>query len=131
MSTAVRYYSRGGNTKAMAEAIAKAAGVEAVSVDAAGAKIEEPVDMLFVGGALYAYGIDSHLRNYLKSLKKEDAKKAAVFTTTWISRHSIDLIKKGLSEAGIPVVDEALYVRGKPGDAQLKEAAEFAAKYMQ
>ena len=37
MSTAVRYYSRGGNTKAMAEAIAKAAGVEAVSVDAAGA----------------------------------------------------------------------------------------------
>ena len=39
MSTAVRYYSRGGNTKAMAEAIAKAAGVEAVSVDAAGAKM--------------------------------------------------------------------------------------------
>ena len=33
MSIAVRYYSRSGNTKAVAEAIADAAGVAAVSVD--------------------------------------------------------------------------------------------------
>ncbi|MBR6959157.1 MAG: extracellular solute-binding protein, partial [Clostridiales bacterium] len=81
-----------------------------------------------VGGALYAYGIDSHLRDYLKTLTKDSAKKAAVFTTTWISRHSINLIKKGLGEAGIPVVDEALYVRGKPGEAQLKEALDLLIK---
>ncbi|MBQ9421150.1 MAG: flavodoxin [Lachnospiraceae bacterium] len=130
MSTAVRYFSRSGNTKALADAIAKAAGVEAVSVDAAGAKIEEPVDMLFVGGALYAYGIDSHLRDYLKTLKKENVKKAAVFSTSWVSRHAIDLIKKGLSEAGIQVVDETFYVRNKPNEVQLKEAAEFTARYM-
>jgi flavodoxin len=33
MKTAVRYYSGSGNTKALAEAIASAAGVKAVSVD--------------------------------------------------------------------------------------------------
>ena len=33
MKTAVRYYSRFGNTKAIAEAIASVAGVEAISVD--------------------------------------------------------------------------------------------------
>ncbi len=33
MSTLVRYYSRSGNTKVLAEAIAEAAGVKAVSVD--------------------------------------------------------------------------------------------------
>ena len=33
MKTAVRYYSRSGNTKAVAEAIAEAAGVKAVPVD--------------------------------------------------------------------------------------------------
>lgn len=59
MNAAVRYYSRSGNTKAVAEAIAKGAGVQAVSVDAADAKITEPVDVLFIGGALYAYGLDS------------------------------------------------------------------------
>ena len=33
MNIAVRYYSRSGNTKAVADAIAEAAGVRVVSVD--------------------------------------------------------------------------------------------------
>ena len=130
MSVAVRYYSRSGNTKAVADAIAKAAGVPATSVDQADAKIEEPVDVLFIGGALYAYGIDSHLKEYLRTLKKEDAKKAVVFSTSWISKHSIDLIKKGLSEAGITVADETFYVKSRPSEAQLREAADFAGTFI-
>lgn len=35
MNVAVRYYSRSGNTRTLAEALAKAAGVQAMSVDAA------------------------------------------------------------------------------------------------
>ncbi len=130
MGVAVRYYSRSGNTKAVAEAIAKAAGVKAVSVDQKDAALKEPVDVLFIGGALYAYGIDSHLKEYLKSLKKGDAKRAVVFSTSWISKHSIDLIKKGLTEAGIPVAEEYFYSKSKPGDAVLREAAAFAAKHI-
>lgn len=130
MSVAVRYYSRSGNTKAVAEAIAEAAGTIAVSVDARDAELREPVDVLFIGGALYAYGIDRNLKEYLKTLKKEDAKKAVVFSTSWISRHSIDLIRKGLSEAGIPVETESFYVKNKPNETQLKEAADFARKYI-
>lgn len=130
MSAAVRYYSRSGNTKAVAEAIAKAAGVEAVSVDAKEAKLSEPADVLFIGGALYAYGIDKNLKEYLNALKKEDVKKAVVFSTSWISKHSIDLIKKGLSEKGIPVEEEAFYVKSSPDEKQLKEAAEFAKRYL-
>lgn len=56
MKAAVRYYSRTGNTKIAAEAIARAAGTRAVSVDAPDAAIQDPVDVLFIGGALYAYG---------------------------------------------------------------------------
>ena len=95
MSTAVRYYSRSGNTKAIADAIASAAGVPAISVDSTESAIEDSVDVLFIGGALYAYGLDNHLKDYLKTLKKTDAKKAVVFSTSWISKHSLDLIKKG------------------------------------
>ena len=129
MNIAVRYYSRSGNTKAVAEAMAKAAGVSAVSVDLAEAKIAEPVDVLFIGGALYAYGIDSHLKEYLKTLRAGDAKKAVVFSTSWVSKHAIDLVKKGLLEAGIPVEEEFFYVKGKPSEAELKDAAEFAKKF--
>lgn len=130
MNVAVRYYSRTGNTKAVAEAIAKAAGVEAVNVDSGNAKLSEPLDVLFIGGALYAYGIDNHLKNYLKTLKKEDVKKAVVFSTSWISKHSIELIKKYLSEAGIHIADEAFYVKNKPNASQLKEAELFAEKHL-
>ena len=130
MNAAVRYYSRSGNTKAIAEAIAKGAGVDAVSVDSADAAIKEPVDVLFIGGALYAYGIDKHLSEYLSTLKFEDAKKAVVFSTTWLSKHSVELIKKGLKEKGIPVEEEFFYVKGKPSASQLKEAEEFARRFL-
>ena len=130
MNIAVRYYSRSGNTRAVAEAIAAAANVKAVSVDQPAAALAEPADVLFIGGALYAYGIDSHMKEYLKSLKKGDAKKAVVFSTSWISKHAIDLIKKGLGEAGIPVVEESFYVKNKPDSEQLKAAEAFARKFL-
>lgn len=130
MNIAVRYFSRSGNTKAVAEAIAKAAGVSAMSVDQKDAAISSPVDTLYIGGALYAYGLDSHLKKYLKTLDKTHVKKAVVFSTSWISKHSIDLIKKGLAEKGIDVVEETFYVKNKPTEAQLKEAEDFAWKYM-
>lgn len=127
---AVRYYSRSGNTKAVAEAIAEAANIKAVSVDTSDAALREPVDVLFIGGALYAYGLDSHLKDYLKALKKENVKKAVIFSTSWISKHSIELIRKGLSDAGILVEADSFYVKSKPNESQLKEAADFARKYM-
>ena len=129
MNAAVRYYSRSGNTEAVAKAIASKCKVWAVSCDAENAKIEEPVDILFIGGALYAYGIDKNLKAYLQSLDGSLIKKAAIFSTSWMSKHAIDLIRKELQAKGIEVVPETFYVRGKPGDAQLAAAAAFAAKF--
>lgn len=126
MKNAVRYYSRSGNTKAAAEAIARAIGTDAVSVDSASASLQQPVDVLFIGGALYAYGIDKHLKAYLGSLTKVQVKKAVVFSTSWISKHAIDLIKDELNRKGIPVEKETLYFRGKPGEKQLQDAANVA-----
>lgn len=126
MKNAVRYYSRSGNTRTAAEAIARAIGTDAVSVDSASASLQEPVDVLFIGGALYAYGIDKHLKAYLGSLKKDQVRKAVVFSTSWISKHAIDLIKDELNRKGIPVEKETLYFKGKPGEKQLQDAANVA-----
>ena len=130
MNIAVRYYSKSGNTRAVAEAVAEAVGVKAVSVDTAEADIKEPVNLLFIGGALYAYGLDKHLKEYLETLKKENVKKAVVFSTSWLSKHSVDLIKNGLKEVGIPVEEEFFYVKNKPNDEQKKQAADFARKFI-
>ena len=62
MKAAVRFYSRSGNTKLVADAIAGALGISAVSVDAPEAELKEKADVLFVGGALYAYGLDKYLK---------------------------------------------------------------------
>lgn len=128
MQAAVRYYSRSGNTKLVAEAIAKALAVSAVSVDSPEAALTERADVLFVGGALYAYGLDKHLREYLSALDREKVGKAVIFSTSWISRHSIDLIRKALEEKGIPVAEETFYVKNRPNTEQLQEAADFARK---
>ena len=130
MNIAVRYCSRSGNTKMVAEAIAKAARVPAVSITEEGAAITEPVDVLFIGGALYAYGLDKRLKAYLEALPKDTIKKAVVFSTSAISKHSIDLIKKGLADKGIPVEEDAFYVKSKPGSSQLAAAEVFARQYI-
>ena len=131
MNAAVRYYSRSGNTKALAEAIAEAAGVPAISVDSSESPIRESADILFIGGALYAYGIDSHLKEYLQTLSGDKVKKAVVFSTSWLSKHAVDLIKKQLREKGISTAEDYFYAKNKPNEAQLKEAAAFAAKFLQ
>ena len=128
MNIAVRYYSRSGNTKLLAETIANEAHVKAVSVDSVNAEIKESVDLLFIGGALYAYGLDKHLKDYLKTLKKEYVKKAVVFSTSWLSKHSIDLIKKALSENDIEIEDEFIYAKNKPSLEKLEEAKNMVKK---
>jgi len=130
MKIAVRYYSRTGNTKAYAEAIAKGAGVNAVSVDAVDAPITEPVDTLFLGGGLYAYGIDSHLKDYIAKLDAKLVSKAVVFSTSWLSRHALDLIRKALEEKGIAVEEKTLYAKSKQVSEKAAEAEAFAKNYL-
>ena len=131
MKIEIRYYSRSGNCKAIADAIGEVSNIKPISVDEANASINKEVDVLFIGGALYAYGLDDHLTKYLKTLDKQYIKKAVIFSSTWISKHSIELIRKNLEEKGIEVVEDAFYVRGKPSSEKLNEAKAFAKKYIE
>ena len=130
MNTAVRYFSRSGNTKKVAEYIAEAAGVNAVSVDAADAALTEKADVLFIGGALYAYGIDDELKKYLNTLSSDKVGKAVVFSTSWLSKHALDLIKKALTEKGIKVEEETFYLKSKAVDGSRNDAMKFAKKFI-
>ena len=122
MKVEVRYFSRSGNTKLLAETIAKSVNTEAISIDDKKALIKDKIDILFIGGALYAYGLDSKLKQYIQDLDSEKIDKAIVFSTSWISKHSIDLMKNLLKKKGINVEDKYIYYKSKPKDSELKEA---------
>ena len=126
MKCAVRYYSRSGNTRLLAEAIADELGVEAVSADSSDATISGHIDVLFIGGALYAYGLDKKLVSYIRTLDGDMVGRAVLFSTTWLSKHSFDQMRKELEARGIVVAERTFYAKNKPTPERLKEAKAFA-----
>ena len=56
MKIAVRYYTKTGNTKKLAEAVAKAVGAEALPISV---PVDEPADILFLGNSYYAFTMQS------------------------------------------------------------------------
>lgn len=126
MKCAVRYYSRSGNTRLLAEAIADELGVEAVSADSSDATISGHIDVLFIGGALYAYGLDKKLVSYIRTLDGDMVGRAVLFSTTWLSKHSFNQMRKELEARGIVVAERTFYAKNKPSAERLKEAKAFA-----
>ena len=68
MRYAVRYYTKTGNTKRLAEAIAGELGVEALPINE---PLREQVDILFLGNSYYAFDIDPEVKAFVGSLDKE------------------------------------------------------------
>jgi len=124
MNIAVRYQSRGGNSKAVAEAIAKEAGVTAEPLDV---PLDRQVDLLFVGGGVYAWNIDDTLRAYLQNLDPDTIKTVAAFTTGG-NFSGTGKIAAEVKARGIAVCETAMSMRmgvqnyaGKKGYATLSD----------
>ncbi|MDR1533033.1 MAG: flavodoxin [Clostridiales bacterium] len=134
MKIAVRYYSRSGNTKRVADAIATAAGTAAETIDR---PVGGQVELLFVGSGLYAGKIDKALRGFLQGLEPSKVKRVAVFSTSMSGTSAHAEIKKILDERGIAVANEFFHCPGKfllfngkhPNDKDLEAAAKFARSF--
>ena len=116
MKVAIRYYSRGGNVKAMAEAIARGTGVEAISVDEPDAQITKHVDLLFIGGALYKYRLDPTFQEYLEHLPEDLIDEVVCFGSSMLTRRPVFLIQERLKAKGIKINKQALWSRNHPND---------------
>ena len=62
MKIAVRYYTKTGNTKRLADAIAAELGVNALPISE---PVSEKVDILFLGNSYYAFNIDPEVRDFV------------------------------------------------------------------
>jgi len=127
MNVAVRYQSRGGHVKAMAEILAEGAEVEAISVDDPRAPITEYVDLLFIGGALYAFKLDPSMEEFIDSIPEGMVGKAICFGSSALTRRPVFLIQQRLKTRGIEIHPMALYQRGKPKPYLFEIGPKFAA----
>jgi flavodoxin len=131
VNIAVRYYSKGGNTKKIAEAIASAAGTSALDCSEG---LTGPVDILFLGAAIYAFELDDAVKSFIAELKPGDVKAAAVFGTSAIAKNGNRAMIKLLAAKGIAVRERDFYCRGgykfmhkgRPNAEDIAQAAEFA-----
>ena len=105
MKIAVRYQSRGGNTKAVAELIAQLTGVTGEAIDQ---PVDENVDVLFLGGGVYMWDMDENLKKYMEQLDPRKTGKIVAFSTTGYMNVTIKRIKEYGKKKGIPVSEESL-----------------------
>ena len=133
MKIAVRYYTKTGNTKRLAEAIAKAVGVEALPINI---PITESVDILFLGNSYYAFTIDPEVRQFVESMDKEKVGKIVNFGSAAMMNSTWKKVKAVADKAGISMDEREFHCKGefkgihkgKPDEADLRAAAEFAKK---
>lgn len=108
MKIAVRYQSRGGNTKAVAEIISKEFHTQALSVDN---PINDYTDILFLGGGVYEWKMDNSLRNFIERLPAEKIGQIICFSTTGIMDSTLKQIRRAAEERGIAVNENELLVK--------------------
>ena len=132
MKIAVRYYTKTGNTKRLAEAVAEAAGVEALPISA---PVNETVDILFLGNSYYAFSIDPEVRGFIRTLDKTKVGKIVNFGSAAMLNSTWKKVKQEADKAGIHMDDREFHCKGefkgvhkgRPNAEDLKAAAEFAA----
>lgn len=120
----IRFFSKLGHTKKVAEYLAEELGVETKVIS--GEDFETPCSLLFLGGAPYANIMDKELKQYVEKLSKEDVKVVALFTTSNWSRRTVLSIRKTLTEKGITVLPDHLYVHMLAVDGAKEKAHKFA-----
>ena len=133
MNFLVVYFSRGGKTRKVAEAIAQELGCEAVDV-----KKETPdvsgVELLIVGSGQYVGKLHKTLQGFLDRLQPSSKSKAAVFATAGgPDPKCIYAMEEALETKGCKVISSfkcrgqfLFFNRGHPTEDDLKNAKAFA-----
>lgn len=134
MTYAVRYYTKTGNTKKLADAVAGELGVEAKPISD---PITEPVDILFLGNSYYAFSIDPEVKAFIASLDKEKVGEIVNFGSAAMLNSTLKRVKAEADKVGIPVDSKEFHCKGefkglhkgRPNEDDLKAVAAFARQY--
>lgn len=104
MKYAVRYASRGGNTRAVADEIAKKIDVKAERISE---PLEEEVDVLFLGAGVWFASVTKDMKEYLAALDSGKIKQIVAFSTSGHLESAIKKITAAAKDKGIKVNEES------------------------
>lgn len=130
MNIQVRYYTRSGNTKKLAEAIGKAVGADAKDVSVS---LSERADILFLGCSYYAFDVAEEIKAFVEKNKNQIGK-IVCFGTSAMMKSVYKPMSKVAGAAGIEMYEKDFHCRGsfgpmhkgRPNDEDLSNAAKFA-----
>ena len=130
MTVALRYYTRSGNTKKLADAVAKTASVESKDISF---PLDEKADILFLGCSYYAFDVDEAVKKFIIE-NKDNIGKIVCIGTSAMMRSMKKPVKKVADTVGVAVADKEFHCRGefgkfhrgRPNGEDLQRAAEFA-----
>ena len=136
MKVAVRYYTKTGNTRRLAEAVAEAVGEKALPIST---PVTEQVDVLFLGNSYYAFSIDPEVRDFVRALDKNKVGKIVNFGSAAMLNSTYKKVKAEADKVGIPMDEREFHCKGefkgihkgRPNQDDLTAAAAFARKIME
>lgn len=111
MNIAIRYYTRSGNTKKLAEAVAQAVAVEAMDV---AVPLAEKADVLFLGTSYYAFDADEAVKKFITD-NKDKIGKIVCFGTSAMMKSMKKPVTKVAATVGVPVAEDEFHCRGQFG----------------
>lgn len=128
----VRYFSKNGGTKRLAESIAKAVGAEAKTVDV---KLDKYADVVFLGSSIYAGKPDPAVTKFIAENAKNIGK-IVVFGSACTGKSTFPAIKSAAAGQAVKTAEmffqckgEWLFFnKGRPNDQDCADAADFAKK---
>lgn len=130
MKIAVRYYTRSGNTEALARVIEDAVGTKAEPVTV---PLSEKADILFLGCSYYAFDVDDAVKNFIFE-NKDSIGQIVCFGTSAMMKSIHKPMKKVCGAVGVRLSDKEFHCRGSfgpmhkehPDEQDLTNAAAFA-----
>lgn len=112
MTTAIRYYSKFGHTKQMADVVGKVLGIAPETTDT---PLGQPVDTLYLGTGVMLGKINAPMANFIRTLKPEMVKQVVCFGSCAIIKSPVPQMRSLLEQQGITVDSRSFTCRGAMG----------------
>jgi len=112
MRTAIRYFSKFGHSKQMAEAIQPLCGETPQTVDV---PLTEPVDLLFLGAGVMLGRVDGSVGTFIKTLQPNMVGSVVLFGSSAIIKSPVPQMQKMLEAQGVKVDSRSFSCRGAMG----------------
>lgn len=112
MKTAIRYFSKFGHTKKMANIVGEITGAKPELVDV---PISEPVDVLYLGAGVFMGKVDKSIDKFIEKLNPVLVKCVVCFGSCAIIKSPVPQMRNMLEKKGVKVSEKEFTCKGSMG----------------